>query len=543
MGATRRPPNPHSNDLYTAARSVIAGRAARFLHRTSILLKFFICLTEPDAYSRDYTDVHVQRELRCFRMQKDELLNYYGYLTRLAGSKCATQADADDLVSETVLAALAFMRRGGMIEHPKTWLANTLIHKYNDMLRRKYSSPVIVNLDALPWLAGEDDAEFYASDEAAEVRRELLYLARTTREALIRYYYAGQSVCAIAFALGIPEGTVKSRLSAGREQIKKGLAMTEDQTTYIPGRLRISFSGGLGKNQRPISLVDEDLIAQSLLILAYDKPATDVELSRAIGIPTVYIEPIINKLVDGELMVRTDVGKVYSDFIIYKPEDSLSRFDAQLKFVRSHFDAFWSAMSEVIKRVDTLDISDSLNRRQLKKLERYAVLHMLQDFQSAGTGDIYERSKSKFSIPRRDGGSWTTMGWSYPAGFDIEQIRHIEEFEIAGHRTSGGERDFFGAKYLQLCEFDTTLWDSPARFTVCGFDNYFSGVVDLLWCIHKEMSPESAGIKNILIESIPGLENVGLLTHNRGKLAVDIPVIDHAVYEQVIILSTKHVVI
>ena len=52
----------------------------------------------------------------------DDILKYYDYIRRLAMSR---SDDADDIVSETFLAAYAFLSRGGVIEHPKTWLSNT----------------------------------------------------------------------------------------------------------------------------------------------------------------------------------------------------------------------------------------------------------------------------------------------------------------------------------------------------------------------------------------------------------------------------------
>ena len=69
---------------------------------------------------------------------------------------------------------------------------------------------------------GEDDLDerYLASEEAAAVRRELNFLAHITRETLMRYYVRGESVKQIAEALGIPEGTVKSRLSRARAQLK-----------------------------------------------------------------------------------------------------------------------------------------------------------------------------------------------------------------------------------------------------------------------------------------------------------------------------------
>jgi RNA polymerase sigma factor, sigma-70 family len=473
-------------------------------------------------------------------MLTDEFLQHYGYLSRLAGSKCATQPDADDLVSDTYLAALAFMRRGGVIEHPKTWLVNTLFHIWNSGLRRKYRQPMIVNLDTLRGLADDDPDEVCDPVESAELRRELLYLARITREVLISYYYGNQSVAQIAASLGIPEGTVKSRLSAGRKQIKKGLTMTEEKNNYIPGRLYVSNGGSGGKNFTPMSLVDGDLIAQNLLVLAYDKPLTLLELARAIGIPTVYIEPIIDKLVDGELMAKTDGGKVYTDFIIYKPEDFPARFDAQLDFVYEHFDAFWSAMSEVISGVGTLDAAHELRPRQLKKLERYAVMRMLQNFESDGSGEIYNRSKLKLNPVRRDGGWWTANGNYCPAVYDKEMANRLQNYTVlGGHRTSIGERMYHDVKYhFTLFEFDTTMFDT-CRYGLCGMENYFFGIIDLLWYVYNGDPPESAGVNNALIESLPGLEDAGLFTHINGVLKVDIPVLDWASYEQVVSITDK----
>lgn len=85
-------------------------------------------------------------------MLKEEMLENYGYLNRLAESKCRSCADAEDLVSETMLAAFAYLKRGG------------------------------INLSS------EEDfeEEFMRSQEAAELRRELLRLSKTYCEVLIR---------------------------------------------------------------------------------------------------------------------------------------------------------------------------------------------------------------------------------------------------------------------------------------------------------------------------------------------------------------------
>ncbi len=456
-------------------------------------------------------------------MQKEALLQHYDYLCRLARSKCASQHDADDLVSETMLAAFAFLARGGVIEHPKTWLTNTLLHKFHDALRQKYRSPVVIGLESAAELTNDTrlDEEYAASEEAAAVRRELIYLSKITREVMIRYYYGGDGVGAIARALSIPEGTVKSRLSAGRSQIKKGLLQMENRDNQLPGILHISFTGRDGADGRPMSLVEGDLIAQNLLLQAYEKPLTLPELASRVGIPTAYIEPIVQKLYDGELIACTASGKYYTDFIIYTPEDSLRPFDAQKQFAQKHFDTVWGILSEMLAKIGELEYTRTLRPAPRKKLERYAILKVLQGFTLQKT-----ELPPHYDYPnRKDGGAWFAMGWGFPAGYDFAEYEDkIGTYTVSGHRTHQKINDYFGAKHRILCEFDTEFYDSPRRFTACGFQHYFDGILDLLWCVHKGVSPEEGKVKNELIGAIEEFKTLGLLTQIDGSLAVDIPV-------------------
>lgn len=85
------------------------------------------------------------------------------------------------------------------------------------------------------------------------------------------FYMNGQSVSQIASELGIPEGTVKSRLHLGRNHVKKGISDMEkySKQSYSPIKLHVSYSGNPGLNGEPITLIKNDLIAQNILWLAY----------------------------------------------------------------------------------------------------------------------------------------------------------------------------------------------------------------------------------------------------------------------------------
>lgn len=460
-------------------------------------------------------------------MTNDEIIQYYDYLMRLASSKCNSQLDAEDLVGDTMLAAFAHIHSGGTIQHPKTWLVNTLYHKHNDNLRKKYRSPITVCLDEGFDISEEETEEYLSSEEAAKIRKELNHLAYITREVMIRFYYGNQSVADIAEGLSIPEGTVKSRLSTGRSQMKKGLETMETRENYLPGRLNLSFGGSDGLKGEPISLVEGDLIAQNLLILAYDKPITISDLSKAIGIPAAYIEPIVKKLIDGELMVQMDSGKVYSDFIISKAQDILKNFESQKNFAHKQFDTVWSIVEKMSAKISKMDFVKSMDGEERTKLDRYAVLKALQDFQHFGTGKIESPKFPK----RKDGGWWFAQAIAFDAGYNTKEYMDASEYCIhGGHRTS--EAVSVGrTKRIRLYEFDTTLWDSPHRFGG-AYELYFKHIIPLLWSIYDGISLETSDIPNDFISYILTLEQFGVIGRTEDKLCVKIPVLKKTDYDE-----------
>lgn len=460
-------------------------------------------------------------------MTNDEIIQHYDDLMKLAAAKCTSQTDAEDLVGDTMLAAFDYMHRGGIIEHPKTWLAGTLSHKYNDHLRKKYHAPVTIHLDEGCDISEEENDEYLTSEDAAKVRKELNYLAYITRETLVRFYYGNQSVAEIAQGLGIPEGTVKSRLSAGRNQMKKGLETMETRENYLPGKLYLSFGGSEGVKGEPMSLVEGDLIAQNLLILAYEEPLTVSELSKAIGIPAAYIEPILKKLVDGELMAQTNNGKLYSDFMITKPHTVLENYKPQLAFAHKHFDTIWGILRRMSDQISKMPFVQDMDTEKRTRLDRYAVMKALQDFQLFGV-DMIEAPKFP---KRKDGGRWFAQAIAFDAGYNTKEYQEAQEYAIhGGHRTS--EALSVGrTKRIRFYEFDTTLWDSPCRYGG-AYELYFKYIIPLLWSIYDEIPIAASEIPNEFITYMPTLETVGLIGYSGDKPCVKIPVMEKSAYQE-----------
>ncbi len=331
----------------------------------------------------------------------EELLNYtYETACHLYGD----DPDVDVLVQDTLLALIKKEQSGEHIEHPKGFLSTVLRNKRNDQLRRKYRDS-IVTYDFPADLAAEDPAEDL-SDEHEAVRREISRLLKIYREVTVRHYMHGQPVEQIARELGIPKGTVLSRLSAARRQIKGGLTTMKAYSTasYEPKDLSLGIWGNTGFSNEPFTLVRSKL-EKNLLILAYEKPIPIKDLADAMGMPCAYIEEAIDKLVAGELMGRTSGGLVYTRCFMQTYRDSFGDVAAQERLsaekAKLVMDVVWKHAELLFEAPCTIAMSD--------KQKATLLLHIIHDVLSnLITRDVMVREGEPPERP--NGGRWLATG-------------------------------------------------------------------------------------------------------------------------------------
>ncbi len=250
-----------------------------------------------------------------------------------------------------------------------------------------------------------------------------------------------------------------------------------------------------------------------------------------IGIPAAYIEPIVKKLVDGELMVQTDGGKLYSDFIITKPQDAIENFKPQLEFARKHFEKVWQIAQRMSNNIRALDFTQDMSEKQRTMLDRYAVLKTLQDFEH----NVVGKGKYPDFPNRKDGGRWLAQAIAIDAGYNETEYNESIEYAIqGGHRTTRAT-SVGNAKDICLYEFDTTLWDSPHRYGG-AYDLYFKHIIPLLWHIYDEIPLDGSTIPNEFISYMETLETVGMIRYSEEKVYVNIPVIKQADYDRLLAL-------
>ena len=142
-------------------------------------------------------------------------------LRRYARGLTADRERADDLVQDTLERAwsrLSMWQRRGEL---RAWLFGILHHQFIDRLRAQRSRPEDSAGDDLPELpqrAMQSDGL-----ELRDLDRSLQRLPPEQREVLLLVAVEQLSYQEIATALGIPIGTVMSRLSRGRARLRDEL--------------------------------------------------------------------------------------------------------------------------------------------------------------------------------------------------------------------------------------------------------------------------------------------------------------------------------
>lgn len=154
----------------------------------------------------------------------DQYIQRYGKrLYGLCLSLCADPTEADDLYQDTWMQVIKHIDRYDESRPFEPWLTRICVNTYRNLLRRAARSPLLhfktneekeAVLNAIPAKEGEDYSPLYRAIDG---------LPEKYRLTVILYYFREMDVAATALALGVPEGTVKSRLSKARKRLKEVL--------------------------------------------------------------------------------------------------------------------------------------------------------------------------------------------------------------------------------------------------------------------------------------------------------------------------------
>lgn len=141
-------------------------------------------------------------------------------LYHISKSILKNDADCEDAVQEAIAIAFAKLHTLKKEQYAKTWLTRILINECYHILKKRERFTAFSGCEEEPECNLEDYSELYQA---------LFMLKKEYRLTIVLHYLEGYSVKEIAGIMNTGVGTVKSRLSRGRDKLK---SILEEERAY-----------------------------------------------------------------------------------------------------------------------------------------------------------------------------------------------------------------------------------------------------------------------------------------------------------------------
>ena len=153
-------------------------------------------------------------------MEREKFTNaveiYQDMVYRTALHFFSSSPDAEDAVQEVFLRLYTYEKPFEAPEHLRRWLLRVTVNVCKDVLKSPWRRRR-VSLDALP------EQPVFDTEEQGELYQAVMELPEKYRIVLYLFYYEELSSKEIAEMLSVRQTAVTTRLSRGRERLKKRL--------------------------------------------------------------------------------------------------------------------------------------------------------------------------------------------------------------------------------------------------------------------------------------------------------------------------------
>lgn len=365
-------------------------------------------------------------------MDESIIIPYIEPIFRFCCKRLSNRYDAEDLAGEIICHVLDGMRRY-KIESFDAWVWRIAHNRYARFIdAQNKAQTVLAGDDVFRNIAGSDlwEGNLYTVDPSAAeeeadgheyetVFRYLHTLSSEYRNIFVDYYIGEMSVRALSMKYSLPETTVKWRLNAGRQKIRKRIGENSMDKVYSRINWNTTSCNGSMDTDRYL----HTQIARAICKAAYEKPLTIEEISISTGIPAMYIEDELPRLEYGDAVCRVGNQKYATNFIIFRLEDRKNTEDASELLVSSIADKFEAMLNTGASAVSALDFygHDFGMERLGYFLVPYLLRRKLRMIKSRRL-----KMENGPMPPRRDGG----YGW-----FIVEET--ADESEACGEYETG----------------------------------------------------------------------------------------------------------
>lgn len=159
------------------------------------------------------------------RKIEEYITKYSNSLSKFCASLCSSRDDANDLFQSTWEKAIRKFKSYDDSRPFDKWLFTLCINCFRDMNKSSFRKKRLnfrESTDQDSFLEQIPD-DLRDTDDYLTLKEEIDRLSPEKREVIILYYYKDCSIEEMSQILSLPCGTVKSRLHAAREQLKRRL--------------------------------------------------------------------------------------------------------------------------------------------------------------------------------------------------------------------------------------------------------------------------------------------------------------------------------
>ena len=346
-------------------------------------------------------------ELRIGEFTSEYFEKVYYYCLKKTGS----ETEAAELSQDIALGIIEQLRRGACPDSFSGWVWQIVRNIYAGWATEKHKTRERLSDTDISEFEIPDNSDFVSDlireEDIAAIRREMAFILSEYRNVLLMYYVQNRRVCDIAKNLGIPEGTVKTRLFCARQKLKEGMYMAREfgKRSYNPERLNFSSSGNQPSGL-PWSAVQRK-IPVNILCEANNNPSTVEELAIELGIAAPYMEEEVDILEKSELLKKLDDGKYITNFFIAPSECIEEVTELCEDFAYDNYKKFWQVASDFVTKHYAEFIGESTMSEQDATM--FFFMKLVDKVKAEGDGIVCNRFK------RKDGGSWGFIGYEQGA--------------------------------------------------------------------------------------------------------------------------------
>lgn len=329
-------------------------------------------------------------------MNESKIEPYIEPIYRFCVKRLANREDAADLAQEILTHALHGLTKYN-IDNFDAWLWRIAHNRYARFISSRSQRLEIALSTNLQFNDYDIVDQLILLEEHQNVFRALHTLAASYRTIVVDYYVNELSIKEIARKNQLATSTVKWRLHVSREQIKGRI----DNMKKVYGR--ISWNTGTCNGKMDPDRYLHSQIARAICQAAYEKPATVEEISLATGLPTMYIEDELERLIYGDAITKK-ANKFFTNFIILSLTDNQRMLTKFQPLTTKISDLIYNYLQDNYNKIQELGFykSDSGIEKLGYILVPLAIRHAINDIQQTNQNLKYGPYP-----PRKDGG----YGW------------------------------------------------------------------------------------------------------------------------------------